>query len=324
MGEKMTNVFFTVDTEIWLGGWNNLDSRFPNAFRSYVYGPTQSGHGGLPLKLKILNDNGLIGVFFVEPLFASRFGIAPLQEIVGLIQENGHEVQMHLHTEWADESPKPLIPSQKKKRQFLFMYSAEEQRQLIAIGKSLLLSAGAPQPNAFRAGSFGCNSDTFYALSSNKIPIDSSYNHLHFGQDLHLGEGKVMVQPFTLDDVTEFPMTVYEDHPGHYRHLQLGACSSSEIESVFRFAGRDRWDSIVILSHNFELLNQRKNRIDSVVLKRFRKLARFLDRNRDQFPTSGFRDAALRTSSFQPEIPRAPLASVLRRYIEQSIRRVYR
>jgi len=35
------------------------------------------------MTLRILNDHGLRGVFFVEPLFSARFGLAPLQEIVG-------------------------------------------------------------------------------------------------------------------------------------------------------------------------------------------------------------------------------------------------
>jgi hypothetical protein len=112
-------IFFTVDVEIWLGGWKNLDERFSDSFKTYIYGPTRSGNYGLPLTLQIFNDHGLKGVFFVEPLFATRFGTAPLAEIVGQIQDAGQEVQMHLHTEWADEAREPLFPDQSGKKQML-------------------------------------------------------------------------------------------------------------------------------------------------------------------------------------------------------------
>nr|MBA2260361.1 polysaccharide deacetylase [Acidobacteriota bacterium] len=79
----MLKVFFTVDTEIWCNGWNDLDRKFPDAFRRYVYGPTRQGNYGLPLQLRMLNDHGLTGVFFIEPLFATRFGDEPLREVVG-------------------------------------------------------------------------------------------------------------------------------------------------------------------------------------------------------------------------------------------------
>ena len=77
----MLKVYLTVDVEIWCDGWDNIDSKFNDAFRSYIYGPTKKGDYGLPYQLKVLNDNGLTGVFFVEPLFSLRFGSAPLSEI---------------------------------------------------------------------------------------------------------------------------------------------------------------------------------------------------------------------------------------------------
>jgi len=45
----------------------------------------------------------LRGVFFVEPVFSGRFGLEPLSEIVGLLQEGRQELRLNLHTEWMDE-----------------------------------------------------------------------------------------------------------------------------------------------------------------------------------------------------------------------------
>ena len=105
----MLDVFFSVDVEIWCDGWDNLDEKFPDAFRRYVYGPTARGNFGLPYTLQVLREHGLKGVFFVEPLFSTRFGSQPLEEIIGLIREGGQEIQLHLHPEWVNESVEPLL-----------------------------------------------------------------------------------------------------------------------------------------------------------------------------------------------------------------------
>ena len=140
----MLKVFFTVDTEIWCGGWDDLDRKFPDAFQRYVYGPTDQGNYALPMTMEILSDHGLKGVFFVEPLFAARFGIAPLKELVGLIQSAGHEVQLHMHTEWVDEVHDGSLPSVDGKRENMRLFSQAEQSSLIGAGLTLLKSADCP------------------------------------------------------------------------------------------------------------------------------------------------------------------------------------
>ena len=61
----MLDVLITVDVEIWCDGWQDIDARFPDAFRRYIHGPTAGGDYGLPYQLKVLSDHGLKGVFFV-------------------------------------------------------------------------------------------------------------------------------------------------------------------------------------------------------------------------------------------------------------------
>jgi len=68
------NVYITVDTETWCGGWNNIDAKFPQAFKNYIYGKTNKGDYGLLFQLNLLKKHGLKAVFFVEPLFSMRFG----------------------------------------------------------------------------------------------------------------------------------------------------------------------------------------------------------------------------------------------------------
>ncbi len=170
----MLDVFVTVDVEVWCGGWDNIDEKFPTAFKRYVYGQTEQGSFGLPYQTELLVEHGLTGVFFVEPLFSTRFGMEPLVEIVDLLKSTKQEIQLHLHTEWVDEAKTPLLQNIKGKRQHLRYFNLDEQTLLIKKGKALLESAGAPPVNAFRAGSFGFNLDTLRALHANRIPFDSS------------------------------------------------------------------------------------------------------------------------------------------------------
>lgn len=316
----MLDVFFTVDVEIWCNGWLNIDEKFPNAFRKYIYGPTSKGNFGLPYQLDVLKHHGLTGVFFVEPLFSTRFGAQPLAEIVGLLREKDQEVQLHLHTEWVDESTVPLLEAAHTKRQHLRYFSVEEQTILIAAGAKLLKNAGSGGMNAFRAGNFASNVDTLSALAANAIPFDSSYNASMFGPDSGVMPGVTVVEPIECRGVYEYPMTVFNDGTRSLRHAQLTACSYTEMEGLLWQALETGRSSFVILSHSFELLNQAKDRPDDVVVKRFRKLCSFLDQNRDSFRVRGFQGLKPQVTQSQP----APLTSPIWRTGERMIEQAYR
>ena len=132
------NVYITFDVEVWCNDWDNLDSKFPASFERYYFGRSKSGAYALPKTLEILNNHGLKGVFFVEPLFSARFGSPYLDVVTGLIREAGHDIQLHLHPEWTDEISPPIIEDVAVKRQHLTFYSEDEQAALIAFGRGLL------------------------------------------------------------------------------------------------------------------------------------------------------------------------------------------
>lgn len=319
-------VLFTVDTEIWPGAWDDVDARFPEAFRRYVYGDTPHGQYALPMTLKILRDHGLRGVFFVEPLFSARFGIDPLREIVGLIQEGGQDVQMHLHPEWADEALEPVLPTPAKGKELrLSRYSLDEQTSMIRWGRDRLVEAGAPLPSVFRAGSFRCNSDTLRALKRNAIGTDSSYNHCYNGpaSGLYgdLPKGEIPLVPSQIEGVTEVPVTVYRDRPRHLRPLQLTACSLTEIVTVLERAAACGYPCVNIVSHNFELLDRRDFSVDRIVLSRFLGLCRYLRDHSARFESATFHD--LRGAADATRLPpvRGSATGLARRWAEQVIRR---
>ncbi len=319
----MLDVFLTVDVEIWCDGWENLDAKFPDAFRRYVYGQTPHGDYGLPYQTRALRDHGLRGVFFVEPLFATRFGTDPLEEIVGLLKQADQEIQLHLHTEWADEAEPKLLSSIDRKVQFLHMLSMEDQAHLIGLGAALLRDAGGGSIRAFRAGSFGFNRASLTALRNNGIEFDSSYNASTSGPQSGVLPGTVVTDSCLVDGVYEYPMTVFSDGTSALRHVQLTACSSREIERLMWRALETERRSFVLLSHNFELLNAKRNSVDPVVVDRFEKLCSFLDKNRDCFRVSGFSDLNAVYADAQPPPLSSPLWTTAARMVEQLSRRRY-
>ncbi|WP_068636899.1 polysaccharide deacetylase family protein [Thauera butanivorans] len=283
------NVFLTFDIEIWCNDWNALDERFPGAFRRYIYGRSPAGDYALPKTLEILNRHGLQGVFFVEPLFAARFGVEHLAEVTALIRDAGQEVQMHLHPEWTDEISPPVFPDKPFKRQHLIHYSREEQTELMRRGLALLAAAGNPEITAFRAGSFAANADTLAAVKACGLGVDSSLNMLYSysGQDVRT-EGDFYF-PYERDGLQLLPMSIFRDGRGRLRHAQVGACGVAELRHAVEHSAEHGHPCFTILSHNFEMLRAGASQPDRIVAGRFERLCRFLGANRDDFPTAGLR-----------------------------------
>ena len=315
------NVYLTFDIEVWCNGWNDLDRAFPGSFERYVYGHSVHGDYALPKTLELLNQHGLKGVFFVEPLFATRFGQQHLDTIVGLIRNAGHDVQLHLHPEWTDEALEPLIPDCAAKRQHLSYYTLEEQTALIACGKKMLEAAGSGPINAFRSGSFAANPDTFEALRRNHILLDSSLNRCHEVSTPELLRGHDLDTVFDVAGVTTYPVTVFQDGFGKDRPAQVGACSFAEMRAALVDAQQKGAQHFVVVSHNFEMLKPGSVQPDWVVVRRFKQLCAFLGQHRDLFAVGSFASAQV-ASAAMVQRPRAGWTATAIRYFEQALRRL--
>jgi hypothetical protein len=316
------NVYLTFDVEIWCNGWKQLEKNFPSAFERYVYGRSKDGEFALPQTLRILTHHGLRGVFFVEPLFAARFGIEPLREIVNLVRGAGHEVQLHLHPEWTDEALEPLLPNVEFKRQHLVQYDTREQTALIAHGLRMLKAAGAAGINAFRSGSFAANRDTYVALQRNGVLLDSSLNLCHqvSGRDLR---GSACFDACSIvEGVTTLPISVFEDGFGRLRPAQVGACGSAELIAAMERSARNGHRDFVIVSHNFEMLRPGRSKPDWVVVRRFHALCEHLQREASRLRVRTFGEG-LRLEPVQrvPARARVPAVATAWRHAEQLRRR---
>ena len=318
----MLRVFVTVDVELWCESWQQLDAGFPEAFASHIIGRTSRGDYGVAFQARMLREHGLQGVFFVDPLFATRFGPTPLADTVGMVQLEAQDVQLHLHTEWLDEAPAPLFPHITDKRPLMRQFQEHEQRLIIEEGLRLLRDAGAPRVDAFRAGNFGFNAATLPALAANGIRFDSSYNACVLGPESGLLPGVTLTEPVEQDGVLEFPVTVFRDGTGTLRPLQITACSWAEIEAVLWKSLEAGRQSVVIVSHGFELLDATRSRLDPIALRRFRKLCEFLGRHRDQFPCGPFSEPAGPVGRAQPRVVRPARWTSALRLAEQGVRRL--
>ena len=316
------NVYLSFDIEVWCNDWNALDARFPAAFERYVYGRSPAGEYALPKTLEILNRHGLKGVFFVEPLFAARFGVQHLDTIVRLIRDAGQEVQLHLHPEWTDEIRPEVFPDKPFKRQHLFLYSCEEQTRLLDMGLDLLRQVGVQDVNAFRAGSFGANRDTLRAAAACGLQYDSSLNMCApvSGQDIR--DDAPFYFPRHEEGLCLVPMTVFRDGRGTLRPAQIGACSFAELRQALESAALQGHPCAMLLSHNFEMLHPGKNTPDKIVVSRFEALCRYLGEQRATLPTCGFHDPLpLPASPADLRLAHCNRRATWRRLAEQALRR---
>lgn len=314
-------LILSFDVEIWCNGWDRLDEEFPRAFERYVYGHSRSEGGALPKTLATLRRNGLKAVFFVEPLFAARFGIHHLREIVDLIGSHDQQIELHLHSEWADEiHPRPLQHIAEK-RQHLQQLSFEDQLTLIRAGLELLGDAGVRGISAFRAGSFGANGDTLRAVEVAGLSVDSSINA---AVDISVPDlrGTVdLFQPSRIGNLLSLPLTVFRDGFGRTRPAQIGSCSFSELRQVVDNALDRSWPAVMMLSHNFEMLRPGSTRIDPIVLDRFERLCAYVASRAELATPAGNLLTSISPPLDAKSMPRTSLAGTARRFGEQLLRR---
>jgi len=315
-------VLLATDVEVWPGVRRPSEARFREDFRRCILGPTPRGDFGLPFQLKRLKERNLKGIFLVDAMFASVFGLAYLKEIVDLVRGEGQEVQLHIHTEWVEQA-EGLLPG--KRGRNIRDFSREDQGTIIRASLENMARCNVEGITAFRAGNFGANWDTLEALAAEGILFDTSYNIPYIGSTCDLRTDPPLVQPKRYDGIIEFPITFFDQGRGRYRHAQIGSCSFSELTCMMEQALARGWHSFQVLSHNFELMNRAKDRPDPIMVRRFDRFLDFLAAGRDRFPTAWFGD--LEPGEVPTDIRSAPLRShwmrTACRYGEQIARRLF-
>lgn len=265
----MTRVFLTIDTELmWRHHVAGLDA---DAIAQRSLEPAGVGIGW---QLEQMKRHGLKGIFFVDPMPCLLYGLDWMKRVVGAILEAGQEVQLHLHPNWggahAGDGGTTHAAFQ------LSEYSFDEQCELLAGGSDMLTAAGAPEPVAFRAGSYAASDDTLAALAELQFLYDSSHNGSEHPWPSAISLDPTQIAPIKHHGVVEVPVTLIEDQRGHLRHFQICALSAAEMRAALDHAVREDHAAVTIVGHGFELANRAGTRPNAVHVRRFESLCKML------------------------------------------------
>ncbi len=274
----MTAIYITIDTEYSSGFAARAGGaeRAANFARSIAC-ETPDGAVGVGYQLDVFEEHGLKAVFFVDPMPALLWGVAAIEDVVGPIVARGHDVQLHLHTEWPAlaGTANPLGP---KTGINIKDFAFEDQCRLIERARALLVAAGAPAPVAFRAGNYGANDDTLRALAACSLRYDTSHCPGIAGSLCDISLGTEDRQPLHHAGVIEVPIGCIAGFSGRLRHAQVTALTAGEVLSAIRHARREGTDSFTLVSHSFELLSRDRQRVNHIVKRRFEQLCAGLAR----------------------------------------------
>lgn len=316
----MTNVYLTIDTEYSSGLVTDLSEtgRRDNFARSIAC-LTPDGPSGITHKLDLFEQHGIRAVFFVDPMPALVWGVAAIEDVVAPILEAGQDVQLHCHTEWLAiaDSRNPL--ASKRTGQNLYDFPFEEQCELLAYARDVLVAAGAPKPISFRAGNYGADDDTLRALKTLGLRYDSSHcPALPDASRISLGPDDL--DPLLHKGLIEVPTGSIGELGGGQRHAQITAITLAEMRAAIRHARDTGRTSFTLVTHSFELINRRKLAANRIVRRRFEGLCRSLASMRG-VRTATYRDhPPLFAGDQPPSEPLPPSAlRVTQRYAEQLV-----
>lgn len=267
----MTRAIISFDTELSAGLYQRGADARAN-FESSILARCRDGDFGIFFQMDMLERHGLKGVYFVDPMPALVYGPEIIDAIVQPIVARGHEVQLHLHTEWLQFAR--FKPAGKRKGRNIGDFPLSTQKKLIALGRDILMGAGAPRPVAFRAGNFGANDDTLRALAGLGFRFDSSFNGAWQGHgcDISLDPGNLGMRIH--QGVCEVPVSGLMDRTDRFRPAQLCAMSEEEMRDALDHIAASGAIQFSAFSHSFELLSRDRSFPNRLAIARMEALCR--------------------------------------------------
>lgn len=294
----MTQTLITVDTEL-SALFHQRGVPLAANFSSSIDGECADGRFGIGWQMGQMEARGLKGVFFVDPLPALVYGEAWLADVVGPIVTRGHEVQLHIHTEWlawAKDSP-----VEGRQGQNLADFGLEDQQVLLGLAIDLLMRAGAPRPTAFRAGNYGADDNSLRALAKLGLIWDSSVNAPYLGGACRIGLSADQVSATERHKIIEIPVAGLNDRVGQVRPAQICALSAREMRGALRHAADHQHAAFVIVTHSFEMLSRDRRRANRAVIARFEAMCNAIAGD-PRLVSAGFNDLDAAALSCAPDL----------------------
>ncbi len=277
----MTKIYITIDTEYSFAFAREAYAKAENGggqAHNYAHSiacETPEGSVGIQYQMDVFDRYGLTGVFFVDPMPALIWGVEAIRQVVEPIVARGHDVQLHLHSEWLDLAG-DANPLGDKTGRNIRDFSEEEQYILLSYAKDILMASGAPEPVAFRAGNYGANDDTLRALARLGITYDTSHCPGMVVSECGISLGRKDRAPLNYMGVTQVPIGCIQARNNTLRHAQLTALSTTEMIAAIQHARDTEQDSFTFVSHSFEITSRDRMRTNHIVKRRFENLCKAL------------------------------------------------
>lgn len=271
----MTAVYITIDTEYSAGLAVQLGEHArEEVFDRSILCRTPDGDVGIVHQMEVMDDHGIKGVFFVDPMPALVWGTGAIARVVEPILARGHEVQLHLHPEWL-EIAGDANPLGDRTGTNLHEFTEDEQVELLGMARDRLIAAGAPAPTAFRAGNYGADDATLRALRKIGIRYDSSHVPGIEKSACRISLSQEDQAVVRHEGAIEVPVGSIASLGGQ-RHAQITALSHWELEAALRYCVDEDVESFNIVSHSFELMCRDRKRSNRIIGQRFARFCRTL------------------------------------------------
>ncbi len=217
-----------------------------------IYGETRAGvRGGIEKLMDIFEENGVVGLFFVDLAEAWDYGREKISDVMKCIDKRGHEVGVHIH-------PDHMLDV---KRRYLWQYTKEEQRKMIFQCTALYEECLGKMPLSFRAGRYGANNDTLEILNEFNYKYDMSM--FHGKKNCKIDAISTCNKIVKYENITEIPVTSYKSFKSplyeRFDKMDVGLNLGEFKWLSSRLISDDSVDIVSFFVHSFSMLKWRKN-----------------------------------------------------------------
>lgn len=294
-----TEVCITIDTEFDMNGALTFPGVREPLGASSVHRLIGKESHGLGFILDTLAAYDLKATFFIEVFNAAVFGDREMGDIVDLIKEHGHDLQLHAHPCWL------YLAKQRQQQEPLEFYTDtfpefhdNELRELIQHAKEVFTRIAGIPPLAFRTGGLQVHRELYPILNEMEIPLASNVGvgiYMPTEQELVLTSGIHQIA-----GVTELPVLSYSGigrlSKGLTKCATLIGSSWHELKALLKQANSKAITPIVLLTHASEFSRDQGSPTSRTYVPNHRvqsslkRLCRFLAENDERFTVVTFRE----------------------------------